>query len=160
MLTEDQKLGFLEYTRQGLNRHQAAKMVEATGSQFRQICNQDSVYYDERFARVYNEIHDTGEFEQARLELLRGEAMIRALQDSDRLMEKFLLIYDPDFAPLRTQKVDIHANIQAWAANALPNISNETLERVIAELEQQKRELPPGDTDDIEQAATNEQQAA
>lgn len=157
MLSEDQKLGFLEYTRQGYNRHIAAKLVDATGSQFRKICNPESVHYDERFARVYREIHDTGEFEESRLELLRGEAFLRALKDSDRLIEKFLLLYDPDFAPLRTQRVDINANIETWAQNALPNISTETLNRVIAELEEQKRQLPPAQHPDIEQVSEEEQ---
>lgn len=147
MLTEEQKLDFLEHTRQGHNRHVAARMVGGTGSQFRQLCSEKSTHYDERFARVYREIHETGEFEENRLELLRGEAMIRALADSDRLIEKFLLLYDPDWQPLRTQRIDVNANIEAWAQNALPNISKETLDRVISELEQEKKELPSGGKD-------------
>lgn len=161
LLTEDQKLDFLEHTRQGHNRHVAAKMVDGTGSQFRQLCNEKSQFYDERFARVYREIHESGEFEENRLELLRGEAMVRALQDSDRLIEKFLLLYDPDWEPLRTQRVDVNANLEVWAQNALPNISKETLDRVIAELEQEKKALPPGEDvlPDIEQRVSEEQAA-
>lgn len=161
MLTEEQKLDFLEHTRQGHNRHVAAHMVGGTGSQFRQLCSEKSQFYDERFARVYKEIHDSGEFEENRLELLRGEAMIRALRDSDRLIEKFLLLYDPDWTPLRTQRVDVNANLEVWAQTALPNISKETLDRVIAELEAEQKALPPGEDalPDIEQRVSEEQAA-
>lgn len=147
MLSAEQKLDFLEHTRQGHNRHVAAGMVGAKGSQFRALCSENSQYYDERFARVYREIHESGEFEDNRLELLRGEAMVRALKDSDRLIEKLLLLYDPDWQPLRTQRVDVNASLEVWAQNALPGISNETLQRVIAELESEQAALPPGDKD-------------
>lgn len=116
LISEEQKLDFLEYVRQGYIRPEAARKVDPNlnGSQFRRLCNPESVHYDERFARIYKQIMDSGEHEENRLEQLRSAALKRALVESDRLLEKLLLIYDPDWEPLRTQRVDIQANMETF----------------------------------------------
>lgn len=115
-ISEEQKLEFLDYVRQGYIRPEAAKKVSPNlnGSQFRRLCNPESVHYDERFARIYKQIIDSGEHDENRLEQLRSAALKRALVESDRLLEKLLLIYDPDWEPLRTQRVDINANMETF----------------------------------------------
>ena len=131
-ITEEQKLDFLELTRAGYLRPEAARIVGSTGSRFRALCNPEGQNYDERFARIYNSIHESGEHEANRLDRLREAAFTRAILESDRLLEKLMLIYDPHWEPLRTQRVDINANIESFVQQHFGKLNAEQIRQVIA----------------------------
>lgn len=132
-ISEEQKLDFLEYYRQGYIRPEAAKKVDPdlNGSQFRRLCNPESVHYDERFARIYKQITDSGEHEDNRLDQLRGAALKRALVESDRLLEKLLIIYDPDWAMFQSQKIDISANMESVVHQHFGHLSAAQIRQIL-----------------------------
>lgn len=132
-ISEEQKLDFLEYVRQGYIRPEAAKKVDPNlnGSQFRRICNPESVHYDERFARMYQRIMDSGEHEENRLEQLRAAALKRAILDSDRLLEKLLIIYDPDWRPFQTQRIDLVANMESFVHQHFGHLSAAQIRQIL-----------------------------
>lgn len=107
-------------------------MVESTGSRFRALCNPESSNYDERFARIYNSIIESGEHEENRLDRLRQAAFTRALIESDRLLEKLMLIYDPHWEPLRTQRMEVNANIESFVQQHFGQLNAEQIRQVIA----------------------------
>ena len=53
MITPEQKEQFLDLTRRGWNRSDAAREVGCTGSMFRNICGEDNRNYDADFAAAY-----------------------------------------------------------------------------------------------------------
>lgn len=158
-ISEEQKLDFLDYVRQGYIRPEAAKKVspDLNGSQFRRLCNPESVHYDERFARIYMQIMDSGEHEENRLEQLRSAALKRALVESDRLLEKLLLIYDPDWEPLRTQRVDINANMETFVHTHFGHLNATQIRQILEWIKENgsegvldqipRKELEPGRED-------------
>ena len=130
--TDEDRRDFLELYRQGYQRPEAAKQLGYTGSQFRALCNPDATNYDPVFAREYNQITDSGEHEQNFIERLRLAGVSRALKDSDRLLEKYSLIYDPDWEVIRTQKVDATTNIEALLQVHFHTLNAEQLRQIIA----------------------------
>lgn len=158
-ISEDQKLSFLEYYRQGYIRPEAARKVnqELNGSQFRRLCNPDSVHYDERFARIYNQIRDSGEHDENRLEMLRGAAVKRALVESDRLLEKLLTIYDPDWQIFQTSRVEIQANMESFVHQHFGHLTSAQIRQILEWVKENgtenildaiPKELPPANEDE------------
>lgn len=130
--SDEDRRDFLELYRQGLQRPEAAKELGYTGSRFRALCNPESPNYDPVFARQYHEITESGEHLENFIERLRLAGVKRAIVDSDRLLEKYSLIYDPDWESLRTQKIDINANIESLMHAHFKNLSSEQLRIIIA----------------------------
>jgi hypothetical protein len=150
-ISEAEKVEFLQMIRQGLNRQEAAKALNFKGRHFRSLCSPQSPFYDEEFARTYGEAVGSLEHEQYRLERLRAEAQRRALTDSDRLLEKMLLVYDPDWAVLRQKEVNVSVNV--LVQRVFKDLPVDRLEQILAWLDEQEgqtidaanfEELPPG----------------
>lgn len=110
-ISVQEKVLFLQRVREGLNRQEAAFSLDIKPRLFRSLCSPQSPFYDEEFARDYGEAVGSLEHEQFRLERLRAEGLRRALVDSDRLLEKFLMVYDPDWEKLRTREVNISVDV-------------------------------------------------
>lgn len=151
-ITEAEKVDFLQMIRQGLDRQEAANALGFYGRHFRALCSPQSRFYDEEFARSYGESIGSLEHEQHRLERLRAEGFRRAMTDSDRLLEKYLMVYDPDWAVLRQK--DVNVNVHALIEQRLKVLPTELLEQVLEALDRAKenaiedadfRELGPGD---------------
>lgn len=149
-ITETDKYEFLQMIRQGLDRQEAANALGFHGRHFRALCSAKSRFYDEEFARSYGEAIGSVEHEQHRLERLRAEGYRRAMTDSDRLLEKYLMVYDPDWAVLRQK--DVNVNVTALIEQRLKVLPTELLEQVLAALDKKAeiedaeyRELGPGD---------------
>lgn len=132
-IDQEQKLDFLDFFRQGYPRPEAAKKVDQslTGSQFRKLCNPESIHYDERFARMYHEIEESGEHEANRLEMLQTAAFKRALLESDRLLEKLLIIHDPDWAVHRPNRVDVQIDIRSFVQQHFGHLTAEQTRQLI-----------------------------
>lgn len=132
-ITEAEKVEFLQNIRIGLNRQEAAKALGYHGKHFRSLTSPKSPFYDEEFARTYGEAIGSLEHEQYRLERLREEGFRRAMTDSDRLLEKHLMVYDPNWAVLRQK--DYSVNVTAIIEQRLKMLPTDLLERVLAALE-------------------------
>lgn len=132
-VTAAEKAEFLQNVRIGLDRSEAAKKLGYKGRHFRALCSPQSPFYDEEFAREYGEAIGSLEHSQYRLERLREEGFRRAMLDSDRLLEKFLMVYDPDFAVLRKQ--DINVNVNALIQQRLKVLPTPLIEQILAALE-------------------------
>lgn len=139
-ITEEQKLDFLEFVRQGYLRPEAAHKVDSTGSRFRALCNPESANYDERFAGIYNQIMESGEHEENRLEKLQAAAYRRALLESDRLLEKLLIIEDPKWAVHKPNRVDVNVNLKAFVHQHFGHLNAEQIRQVLAWVEENGEE--------------------
>lgn len=149
-ITEAEKVEFLQRVRWGLDRSEAAKALGYKGRHFRALCSPQSPFYDEEFARSYGETIGSLEHDQNRLERLRNEGFRRAMLDSDRLLEKYLMVYDPDWQKLREK--DVNVNVHAVIENYFRSLPTEKLEQVLAWLDNNEEieaaeieELPRGD---------------
>ena len=150
-ITEAEKVQFLQMIRHGLDRQEAANAIGYHGRHFRALCSPQSPFYDEDFARSYGEAIGSMEHEQHRLERLRAEGFRRAMTDSDRLLEKYLMVYDPDWAVLRQK--DVNVNVHALIEQRLKVLPTDLLQQVLAALDAQAdeievaevRELGPGE---------------
>jgi hypothetical protein len=147
-LSQEDKDTYLRLIYEGLNPAQAAHELGSTGTQFRSLRNPLGEHYDEAFARAYTAAITSEAHELARLEHLRDLVWARAEAGDSRMLEKLALVYDPDWATLRHQNLNV--NVQ-MVARMLPHISTAELERALAELEAEKdddvlegvvRELP------------------
>jgi len=132
-ITEGEKYEFLQNIRIGLDRSEAARKLGYKGRHFSALCSPLSPFYDEEFARDYGEAIGSMEHSQYRLERLREEGFRRAMLDSDRLLEKFLMVYDPDFAVLRKQ--DVNINVNALIQQRLKVLPTSLIEQILAALE-------------------------
>ncbi len=134
-ITAEDKADFLKAIYEGQNRQQAAEQLDTTGTQFRRLCNPTSEHYDGDFADAYrvaitSESHETG-----RLEEIRDLVWERARSGDTRMIEKLAMIYDPDWASIRHQNLNVNVNL---LARMMPHISTAELERAYAELEGEK----------------------
>jgi hypothetical protein len=134
-LTAEDKADFLKAIYEGQNRQQAAEQLDSTGTQFRRLCNPISEHYDPEFADAYKLAITSEAHEQGRLEEVRDLVWQRARAGDTRMIEKLAMIYDPDWATLRHQNLNV--NVQ-MVARMLPHISTAELERALAELESDK----------------------
>jgi hypothetical protein len=133
-LTAQDRADFIQAILEGQNRQQAAEQLGSTGTQFRRLCNPESVHYDATFATDYQAAITSEAHEQGRLEEIRDLVWERARKGDSKMIEKLALIYDPDWATLRHQNFNV--NVQ-MVARMLPHISTAELERALAELEQE-----------------------
>lgn len=140
-LTEEDKADYLRLIQEGSNPAQAAHELGTTGTQFRRLRNADSEHYDPDFAAAFKLAITSEAHEQNRLERIRDLVWKRAEAGDARMIEKLALIYDPDWATLRHQNLNV--NVQ-MVARMLPHISTAELERALAELDSEKNviELP------------------
>lgn len=134
-ISQAERTEFLQLIRQGLNRQEAAFAIECKPRLFRALCSPQSPFYDEEFARAYGEAIGSLEHEQHRLERLRAEAQRRALVDSDRLLEKLLMVYDPDWAVLRQKEVNV--SIDVVVQRVFKNLPTDKLEQILAWMDEQ-----------------------
>ncbi len=135
-ITEAEKVEFLQSIRQGLDRQEAARVLGYKGRHFRALCSPQSPFYDEDFARTYGEAIGSLEHEQFRLERLRAEGFRRAMTDSDRLLEKFLMVHDPDWQKLRER--DVNVNVHAVIENYFRSLPTERLQQILDWYEEQQ----------------------
>lgn len=139
-----EKERFLEMYADGLTPPEAAKELDRTGTQFRRLRNPRSPSYDADFAEAFEELAET--HRAAKLERLESAMFERALSSSDRLAEKERVSLDPRWEKLfKPQNFHAHLSVEQLSV-LLPGVSNETLERMIAEAEAAKgqlKALPP-----------------
>ena len=144
-LTEEQKDQYVEFLEIGFNPQEAAEEIGATGSNVRRYRSVNSRQYDPEFAeRCERAIADA---KPARLERLQGAAWKKAVVDGDPgMLVKFMNVYDEDFRAVYSKGMQIDVNIRSAVEQYLPGLSQELLDRVIAEMEQQAqmKELMPG----------------
>ncbi len=144
-IDDQAKEQFLDLTASGYTRPEAADALGCSPRQFRSLCNPKSHRYDEEFHRRYEKLTEKdGEHQSALTERLQTAAIERGLRSSDRLLEKLLITYHPDWAIHRPQAMQINFNIDEIRAT-FSALSDDTLQQMISELEQkQPKELPPG----------------
>lgn len=136
-ITEAEKVEFLQRIHQGLNRQEAAhSMGFSSPRPWRALCSPRSPFYDEDFAHSYGEAIGSLEFAQHRLERLRAEAQRRALIDSDRLLEKLLMVYDPDWRVLREKEVNV--SVEVIVQRVFKNLPTDKLEQILAWMESEE----------------------
>lgn len=157
-IKETDKYEFLQMIRHGLDRQEAANALGFHGRHFRALCSPKSRFYDEDFARSYGEAIGSMEHEQHRLERLRAEGFRRAMTDSDRLLEKYLMVYDPDWAVLRQR--DVNVNVNALIEQRLKVLPTALLEQVLAALDSQAEVEPAQDAEFRELGPGDEREAA
>lgn len=149
-IDDDIKERFLDLVAQGYTRPEAATALGASARQLRACCNPQSHRYDKRFADEYARITEPeGEHHAGLVERLRAAGIERAIRSSDRLLEKYSIIHDPDWAVHKPQAMQINFNADKMQM-LFPSLSTETLEQMARELEEKQRlELGSGDVIDI-----------
>lgn len=134
-ITEAEKVQFLQLVRQGHNRQEAAKVLGYKARPWRAVCSPTSPFYDEDFANAYAEAVGSPEAKLYFIERLREETMRRAMMDSDRLLEKLMLVHDPDWVPLRQK--DVNVNIHAYIQQHFKDLPTDLLEQLLAALDKE-----------------------
>lgn len=132
-ITVAEKAEFLQLARQGFNRQEAAAAIGYTARPWRAICSPESRFYDEEFTNSYAEVRGSPEAKLNFIERLREETTRRAMLDSDRLLEKLMLVHDPDWIPLRQK--DVNVNIHAVIQQHFKDLPTELLEQLLAALD-------------------------
>lgn len=149
-ITEAEKVEFIQLIRQGFNRQEAANALGYYARPWRALTSPESRYYDEAFADAYADAKGSPEAKLHYLERLREETDRRALLDSDRLLEKLMLIHDPDWVPLRQK--DVNVNIHAYIQQHFKDLPTDLLKQLLDALDRQSageivegdfKELPP-----------------
>ena len=147
-LTDELKEKFLDLVAQGFTRPEAAAAVDSNARVFRSLCNPQSHRYDEDFHRRYTKlVEPEGEHHGALVERLRSAGIERALRSSDRLLEKYSVIYDPDWEVHKPQSMQINFNIDEFR-NELRSLPDHELEAYVAK---KTAELEAGDIVDAEE---------
>lgn len=148
-ITEQEKVLFLQNIYQGLNRKEAAYALGYRGKHFRALCSPSSPHYDEDFKIAYDEALGSFEHAESYLERLRAEADRRALLDSDRLLEKLLMVHDPKWSVLRERKSEQNVNIAVLVQQQLKELPTARLQQILDLIEESEvvdgefAELPP-----------------
>jgi hypothetical protein len=147
-ITEDLKEKFLDLIASGYTRPEAASALDASARQFRSLCNPQSHRYDDKFAKAYAKLTEQGgEHQSAMIERLESAAIERGMRSSDRLLEKLLITYHPDWKIHRPQAMQINFKVDEMRA-VFAELSDDTLEKMVMEL-QQKEQAQLGQGDDI-----------
>ena len=141
-ITDAHKYEFLQHIRGGMNRAEAAEMIGFYGRHFRAVCSPASMFYDEDFAGDYAREIGSLEHAEGRLERLRAEAQRRALGGSDRLLEKLLMVHDPDWAKLRETKSEVEVNVRHFIETHFEKLSAAQIEELLATLDSGQIEAP------------------
>ena len=146
-ITEELKDKFLDLIASGYTRPEAASALDASARQFRSLCNPQSHRYDEDFHRQYTKLTEQGgEHHSALVERLHTAAVERGLRSSDRLLEKLLITYHPDWEIHRPQAMQMNFKVDEMKV-LFAGLSDDTLQKMVFELEQKKN----GDLPVIEQ---------
>lgn len=132
-ITSAEKVQFLQFVRQGYDRQEAAGFLGYKARPWRAITSPESGYYDESFANAYLEAIGSPEAKINALEQFREEAKRRAMLDSDRLLEKFLMVHDPEWTVLRQK--DVNVNISAVLQQRFKDLPTALLEQLLAAIE-------------------------
>jgi hypothetical protein len=134
-ITEAEKVEFLQKIHWGLDRSEAARSLGYKGRHFRALTSPQSPFYDESFAQSYGEAIGSLEFATNRLERLREEGFRRAMTSSDRLLEKYLMVYDPDWQKLREKESNV--NVKVVLEQYFRSLPTEKLDQVLAWMDEQ-----------------------
>lgn len=134
-IKETDKYEFLQLMRQGLNRARAAEVLGFYGRHFRAICSPLSPFYDEEFAASYGEVRGSLEHAEGRLERLQAEAERRALAGSDRLLEKLLMVHDPDWKKLRENNTQVEVNVRHFIETHFKSLNAVQIQELIDALD-------------------------
>jgi hypothetical protein len=158
-ITEQEKVEFLQLSRLGYNRQEIAEHLGYRARPWRAICSPASIHYDEDFANSYAEAKGSPEARLNFLERLRTETTRRAMMDSDRLLEKLMLVHDPDWQVLREKNLSV--NIHAILEQRFKDLPTDLLKQLYEAMgggddaevvDGEYRELPPaGGTDGQDQ---------
>lgn len=150
-ITEELKEKFLDLVASGYTRPEAASALDASSRQFRSLCNPQSHRYDEDFHRQYAKLTEKdGEHHTAMVERLQTAAIERGMRSSDRLLEKLLITYHPDWAIHRPQAMQINFKVEEMRA-VFAELSDDTLEKMVFELQSKEmRQIEAGDVIDVE----------
>jgi hypothetical protein len=147
-ITDDLKEKFLDLVASGFTRPEAAEALGASPRQFRSLCNPESHRYDPVFAKAYAKLTEPeGEHHGALVERLRTAGIERAVRSSDRLLEKYSVIYDPAWKVHQPQAMQINFNKTEQLAVILPEMSDEEILQLRERIENKMRLLPPGPPD-------------
>ena len=125
-ITAEDKVDFLEAIYDGYNRKQAAEMLDSKGTQFRKLCNPVSVHYDAAFAAAYETAISSETHAEGRLEMIRDLQWKQMQKGDSTMIQKMSLIYDPAWAPLRHQNLNV--NVQ-MLASIFPELTRDQLEQ-------------------------------
>lgn len=146
-ITDDLKEKFLDLVASGYTRPEAAAALDSSARQFRSLCNPQSHRYDEDFHRRYSKLTEKdGEHHAGLVERFRAAGIERALRSSDRLLEKYSVIYDPDWAVHKPQSMQINFNIDEIRAE----FGERSTEELRAYVEKKQAELEAADVIDAE----------
>jgi hypothetical protein len=144
-VTDDLKEKFLELIESGYTRPEAASALGTSARVMRAICNPASYRYDEDFARRYERLTEKGgEHRAALIERLEAAAIERGVRNSDRLLEKLLMTYHPNWKIHRPQGIRMDVKVDEIKM-LFAGMSDETLRQVISEYERQKQLTAPDD---------------
>lgn len=153
-ITEQEKVEFLQLLRQGYNRQEIAEYLGYRARPWRAICSPASPNYDETFANAFAEAKGSPEARLNFLERLRSETTRRAMMDSDRLLEKLMLVHDPEWAVLREKNLSV--NIHAILEQRFKDLPTDLLKQLYEAMKDGDdevieaadfKELPPAGTD-------------
>lgn len=147
-ITAAEKVEFLQLIRQGLDRQEAAGVLGYTARPWRALCSPESRFFDEDFANAFADVRGTPEAKLNFLERLRAETTRRGLTDSDRLLEKLMMVHDPEWAVLRQK--DVNVNIHAIIQQRFKDLPTELLEQVLAALDAAAEQETIEDADFLE----------
>lgn len=142
-ITAEMMEQYLDAVREGFNPQEAAEQAGQTATQFRAIRSPKSKYYDEDFAAQFREAYKSTEYEESRLERIRCEILRRALRDSDRLLEKLAVVYDPDWAFMRHKSVEITGSLDTFVQQHFGHLSSAQLQQIVEWAEGPKELQPP-----------------
>lgn len=147
-ITDDLKERFLDLVAQGYTRPEAAAALGANPRQLRACCSPQSHRYDDKFAKAYAKLTEKGgEHETGLVERLRTAGIERAIRSSDRLLEKYSIIHDPDWAVHKPQAMQINFNKTEQLAVILPEMSEEEILQLRQRIESNMRQLTAGPPD-------------
>jgi hypothetical protein len=140
-ITEAEKVLFLQYIRQGLDRREAAHVLGYKARPWRAITSPQSPFYDEDFSRAYGEATRSPEYQINYMERLREEVNRRAMTGSDRLLEKLAMVHLPEWQVLRQKEVNV--SVSVLVERVFKGLPKERLEQILQWLDEQ-------DADEIE----------
>lgn len=139
-IDDEMKSRFLELVANGYTRPEAASALEISPRQIRACCSPQSHRYDDAFAKEYARITEPdGEHHTGLVERLRSAGIERAVRSSDRLLEKYSIIHDPDWAVHKPQSMQINFNIDEIRAE-FAQLPDEALRAYVEQKRQEQLE--------------------
>jgi len=140
---------YVQLIEDGLDPGSAARELGSTGHQFRKLRSPNSQWYMPGFAAQVESALNSGPHPRNRLERLREHAW-KAIEDGNiRMLEKFMLAYDPDFEKLRHSNLRVDGEIKMAVRQMFPGLSEDDIDRQLAEIQARRlardsiKQLPP-----------------